>query len=141
MMTYIKKPMGFYLIGIFLALSIFILEVSGFSLLLPGTFLDNVWMGQAQKYAQMIPYRYPIGCAFVILGWVFALAVVGWFRCLKWGWWLALVIFVVNGIGDAVGLLNGDLKGGLLGVSIAGALIFYLARPGVRELFKRDAKT
>jgi hypothetical protein len=135
-----KKPIGFYLIGMFLALAIFILEVSGFSLLLPGTFLDNVWIGQAQKYAQLIPYKYPVGVGFMILGVVFTVTVFGWFKCLKWGWWMAIIIFAVNGIGDAVSLINGDLKSGLIGVSIAVGIIFYLARPAVKKLFEKGGR-
>ena len=135
MKTYIKKPIGFYLIGIFLTLSIFILEASGFSLLVPGTLINDIWVGQGQKYAQLIPYKYPVGVGFMILGVVFTVTVVGWFKSLRWGWWMAVMIFAVNGLGDAVSLINGDLKSGLIGVGIAAAIIFYLTQTKVRQLF------
>jgi len=132
------KPIGFYLIGVFLTLSIFILEASGLALLRSGTFLDALWSWQPQKYAQMWPWRYPVGVAFILLGFVFAATVFGWFKQLRWGWQLATVIFVVNGIGDAADLVKGDLKGGLTGVCMAMAIIFYLTRPQIRVLFTKN---
>ncbi len=129
------KPIGHLLIGIFLALSICILEASGFSLLLPGTFLDGLWAWQPQKLAQIIPYRFLVGTLFIIMGVFFTITVVGWFKRKKWGWKFTIAIFIINGIGDAVGIFTGDLWGGIIGVCIAILILLYLFQPKVRGPF------
>jgi uncharacterized membrane protein YccC len=54
-----------------------------------------------------------------------------------WGWWLAIVIFAANGIGDVLQFVMGRLLEGAFGVVVAGALVFWLTRPSVRAAFGR----
>jgi hypothetical protein len=55
----------------------------------------------------------------------------------KWDWWLAVIIFVTNGIGDALRFGAGDFLGGTIGLCIATGLLFYLTRPRVKNFFKQ----
>jgi hypothetical protein len=43
-------------------------------------------------------YRMWLGSGFLVLAIVMASASVGCFRCRIWGWWLAITIFVINGL-------------------------------------------
>jgi hypothetical protein len=47
----------------------------------------------------------------------------------------AVAIFSVNGLGDAAQLLTGRLLEGGIGVSVAAAILYFLARPKVRGTF------
>jgi hypothetical protein len=52
------------------------------------------------------------------------------------GWGLAVVIIATQVLGDLVNLFMGEFVRGGVGVTIAGALLFYLLRPKVRAAFK-----
>ncbi len=57
-----------------------------------------------------------------------ATAAIGLWRCTRWGFWTALVILSINLAGDTTNaLLTGD-KRTLIGLPIAGLMIWYLLR-------------
>ena len=63
-----------------------------------------------------------------ILGVACALAAIALARNAKWGRWLGIVILAANLVGDLTNaFVRHDLRT-LIGVPIAGAMIFYLAR-------------
>jgi hypothetical protein len=64
-----------------------------------------------------------------------ASASIGCFRRRIWGWWLAVVIFLINGLSDAGQILIGHFLEGGVGVAVAGVILFYLSRPHVRRAF------
>lgn len=129
------KPVGFYLVGIFLALAALTLLLSAITMLWPGTALDAIWQINPDSYKEMIPYRVAIGVAFIALSQVFVVTARGWFKLRKWGWVCTVGIFAANAAGDFGRLFSGDFTGGLLGIAIAGLIIFYLTRPGIKGLF------
>jgi len=67
----------------------------------------------------------------VLLG----LAAVGWFRRKYWGWVLGVAIIAINATGDLLNLMAGERLKGAVGVAIAGLLLFYMTRSGVRKYF------
>jgi hypothetical protein len=71
----------------------------------------------------------------LILAIVMVSASIGCSRRRKWGWRLAVTIFVINGLSDAGQILMGHILEGAIGVAVAGAILFYLSRPTVRETF------
>jgi len=52
------------------------------------------------------------------------------------GWWLTTTIFAENGSSDAGHIVLGHIAGGVIGLLPAGAILFYLTRPGVRAAYK-----
>jgi hypothetical protein len=67
------------------------------------------------------------------------LAAIGLLRRIWWGHRLAIGILVVNLIGDtANAVLRNDLRT-LVGLPIGAALVVYLLRPTVVQLYKRSA--
>jgi len=64
------------------------------------------------------------------------LAAVGWFRRRYWGWVLGVTIIAINALGDIVNLVRGEGLKGAVGVAIAGLLLIYMTRPGVRSYFR-----
>jgi hypothetical protein len=130
------KPIGFYLVGIFISLGAVVLLLAAITLLWPGSILDTIWEVNPEGYSEMMPYRVVVGIMFLVLSQVFVISVRGWFKQRKWGWVCVIGIFAANAAGDFGRLLSGDFKGGLLGLCIAGLIIFYLTKPSIKTLFK-----
>jgi hypothetical protein len=66
------------------------------------------------------------------------LAAIGLFRRSWWGHRIAVGILAVNLVGDSANaLLRGDLRT-LIGVPIGAALIAYLLRPSIRQLYRKS---
>jgi hypothetical protein len=130
-----SKPIGFYLTGIFLSLAALLLLVAGITLVWPGTPLDAIWAVNEKSHVELTAYALWIGILFLILSQVFVLTARGWFKQRKWGWLCTIGIFAANLAGDVVRLVSGDFGGGLMGIAIAGLIIFYLTRPRIKGLF------
>jgi len=97
--------------------------------------LEVIWKLYPARRAVLMPYRGWLGPAFLTLAIVMASASIGCFRRRIWGWWLAVVIFLINGLSDAGQILIGHFLEGSIGVAVAGVLVFYLSRPHVRGVF------
>ena len=54
---------------------------------------------------------------------------------------LGTTIIAINAAGDLVNLLLGEHLKGAVGVAIAGLLLIYLIRPGVRNYFSTKMKS
>jgi hypothetical protein len=126
---------GVLLIAIFFAFATAVLFSVGTALLAPGSAFEAIWNLYPARRSLLMPYRAGLGPGFLLLGIVMASASIGCFRRRKWGWWLAVAIFTMNGLGDAAQLLLGRFLEGGVGVAIAGAILFYLSRPEVRAMF------
>jgi len=82
-----------------------------------------------------MPYRMWLAPAFLMLAIVMVSASIGCFRRRIWGWWLAVAIFLVNGLGDVAQIFMGHFLEGGIGVAATGVILFYLSRPNVRGAF------
>jgi hypothetical protein len=76
-----------------------------------------------------MPHRVWLGPGFLILAIVMASASIGWGRRRIWGWWLAVVIFLINGLSDAGQILIGHFLEGGVGVAVAGVILFTCRDP------------
>lgn len=105
-------------------------------LLLPGTFLDKLWVLNpvAQKQVSAVGNR--AGLLLLVLGLILAAAALGWFKGRRWGWGLAVIILSIHLAGDLGNLLLGRLLEGALGIIVATALLVYLLWPTTRAQFK-----
>lgn len=101
--------------------------------------LEAIWKLYPARRLLLMPYRMWLGPVFLILAIVMASASIGCFRRRIWGWWLAIAIFVVNGLSDAGQILIGHFLEGGIGVAVAGAILFYLSRPKVHETFAKGS--
>lgn len=126
---------GLFLVAVFFAIATCILVGVGLTLLTPGSKLEIIWRIYPARRALLMPYRFWLGPGFLLLAIVMASASIGCFRHRIWGWWLAMGIFLVNGLSDAVQILLGRFLEGGIGVLVAGAVLFYLSRPKVRGAF------
>jgi hypothetical protein len=127
--------LGVLLIAIFFAFATCILLGVGMALLRPGSTPEVIWRLYPTRRALLMPYRMWLGPGFQVLAIVMISASIGCFRRRIWGWWLAVTIFVINGLSDAGQILIGHFLEGAIGVAAAGAILFYLSRPNVRAIF------
>jgi hypothetical protein len=130
-----NKSAGTVILGAFFALATAILVAVGVALLFPGSMMDGIWSLYPARRGLLIPYHAWLGPAFLVLALAMAAASVGCFRRRRWGWRLAIAIFAINGLGDVMQLLTGRILEGATGVAAAGAILFYLYRPKVRDAF------
>jgi uncharacterized membrane protein (DUF2068 family) len=102
-------------------------------LVFPGTKLDSLWnlnpdarvaFQSLGSWSILLMLAVGIGCA---------LTAIGLWRGTLWGIRLGLAMLVVNIIGDLVNVITRHDYRSLIGLVIAGVMIFYLARSAPRR--------
>jgi hypothetical protein len=126
---------GFKVIGVFLLFGAVMAFFGGATLLWRGSFLDRLWVLNPRAYTQLAPYGKTAGMAFLLLGSVLAVASAGWFQRRFWGWTLAVAVIATQVVGNLVNAISGDLLKGGIGLTLAGALLYFVLRPKVRGVF------
>jgi len=109
------------------------------STIFPGTPLDVLW---TLNNSVSPGFRYTssgmiFGYFLFILVLVVLSTVWGLLKGLKWAWWITVMIFVANGIGNIVRLALGGIEG-LVGIFITGGFLYYLTRPRVKHFFGKS---
>jgi hypothetical protein len=97
-------------------------------LLVPGTKLDAVWRLNPDAHLAFQSLGGASVALMFIVGTGCALAAIGLWRGSPWGTRLAFIILSLNIIGDLLNALVRHDYRALIGLPIAGAMIFYLAR-------------
>ena len=133
-----QRTSGFALIGAFFIFGATMATYAAITLLWPGTFLDRAWALNPNAHLQLDAIGRFAGLPFFILAIALLLAAVGWFRRRYWGWLLGVVIIAMNLAGDIGNTLIGERLKGVIGIVIAGLLLYYLTRPRVRSYFSRE---
>jgi hypothetical protein len=101
----------------------------GFALLFPGRLLE--WLAQFNRPAMggFEALGRWSGVALLCLACFTAVAASGLLRGRKWGWWMAVGLFVVNGCGDVVGYaVTRDAWRSGSGIAICSAFLYALLR-------------
>jgi hypothetical protein len=129
------RPRGFIPIGAFFVFGATMAAYAAVTLLKPGTFLDALWGLNRRGHEGLAGFGRLAALPFCILSPMLALAAAGWFRRRRWGWVLGVTIIAINAAGDLVNLALAEHLKGALGLAIAGLLLFYMTRNGVRNYF------
>jgi hypothetical protein len=132
------RPRGFIPIGAFFVFGAIMAAYAAGTLLKPGTFLDALWVLNKQGHEGLASLGRLAALPFAILSLMLCLAAVGWFRRRYWGWVLGVAIIAINMAGDVGQIVFGERWKGAVGVTIAGLLLTYMTRAGVRSHFRRD---
>jgi hypothetical protein len=133
----VKVPRGFRAFGIFLLWGATMASLAGTTLTWRGTALDRIWALDPRAYSQLAPFGAKAGILLFLVGVALAVSGVGWFKRRTWGWRLTVAIITTQVIGDLVNVVLGHVAEGAIGVTVAGALLFYLFRTPVRAVFRR----
>jgi apolipoprotein N-acyltransferase len=121
-------PIGMKLLAIFFAFGACMCALTIGLLLFPGGALDSFWRLNPEAHAVFERIGGLSFLVIAIVGVACALAAIGLARNAKWGRWLGILILAANLVGDLTNaFVRHDLRT-LIGVPIAGAMIFYLAK-------------
>jgi hypothetical protein len=133
-----SRPIGITIMGVLLVMVSILAFILGISIIIPGTPLDILWTLNSS-----FPPNFKSTLAGMIFGYfLIILSIIGLYtrwgllKGRKWAWWIIVIIFVVNGIGDLARIVLGGVIEGIFGILIAAGFLFYLTRPGVRAFFE-----
>ena len=116
------------LLALFFAFGACMCALTIWLLLFPGGALDSLWRLNPEAHAAFQRIGGLLILLMVIVGVACALAAIGLARNAKWGRWLGILILAANLVGDLTNaFVRHDLRT-LVGLPIAGTMIFYLAR-------------
>jgi hypothetical protein len=126
------------LVGGFSVVAALIAAAAGTTLLFPGGPVDVIWRIRTDDtHNKMLALGWPVGVGLWLVA-VIALATsIGGFQQRRWAWWLAVAALAVNAVSDAARIAMGGVVEGLVGVVIAGLILWWLTRPSTRGQFDR----
>src|SRR6266700_8228379 len=123
-----ETPIGLKLLAIFFAFGACMCGLTVGLLLFPGGALDSLWRLNPDAHAAFQWIGRLSILLMAIVGVACALAAIGLARNAKWGRSLGILILAANLVGDLTNaFVRHDLRT-FVGVPIAGAMIFYLAK-------------
>jgi len=95
-------------------------------LLFPGSVIDSLWRLNPDARLAFQSLGYWSLVLMLSIGTACLFAAIGLWRAKLWGTWLALVILSINMLGDLANVFARHDYRGLIGVPVAGAMIFFL---------------
>lgn len=134
-----KRPKGVMFVSVIVFIAAAVALIVGISTIIPGTPLDFIWTVKNSFPAgfRITTTGMIFGYFILVLGLIMIGSGYGLLKGKKWAWLTVLIIFLINGIGDAISVAYGGGINGLSGIIIASAFLFYLTRPHVKEFFQK----
>jgi len=132
------RPLGVIALIVLFAIGTGASFISAVSLMFPGSFLEPIWhlnpnaragFSRIGSWAILLMIAVCLSCAFTTIG---------LWRRRRWGYWLAVVMLVVNLAGDVVNVINGTEPRAIIGIPIVVALLAYLLRKPMRDHFSQS---
>jgi len=134
-MNSFHRPPGITALSLFFVFGALMSGLTVFLLLFPGSVLEPAWRLNPRAHEAFAAMGLWAVLLMALVCLVCILAATGLWRCKRWGFWTALGILSVNLAGDTTNaLITGD-KRTMIGLPIAGVMIWYLIRR--RRLFAR----
>lgn len=131
----LARPAGISALSFFFVFGMTMSGLAAASLAWPGGALEPMWQINPKGREGLGALGLPAIVLMATVSLACAGAAAGlWFGRL-WGWWLAVTILVINA---TAGLLNGVLGNdprALIGLPVAGAMLYYLRMARVRAFF------
>src|SRR5471030_57247 len=131
-----SRPFGVSALSAFFVFGATMSGLAAVSLALPGGLLEPMWRINPSGRAGLGALGMPAVVLMATVSLTCLAAAVGLWIGKRWGRRLAMTILVINAAGD---LLNGWLAGDprtLIGLPIAGAMLYYLGTPRARMFFE-----
>jgi hypothetical protein len=126
------------IVGAFSLLAGAIAVAAGTTLIWPGSPVDVIWsIRNDDTHAQMVALGPAAGLGLWVVAAVALATAIGSFQQRRWAWWLAVAALAVNAVSDVARMAMGGVLEGAIGVVIAGAILFWLTRPGARGQWAR----
>ena len=122
-----RRSIGRVLLAIFFAAGAFICLVTMLALAFPGSFLGSIWQLKPEARVQFLDIGPGASIALMtVVGVACGSAAIGLARNAEWGRRLAIAVLAVNLIGDSLNALLRHDPRTLIGLPIAGLMIWYL---------------
>ncbi len=122
-------------VGVFLFFGAIMAALAGTTLVWQGSPLDRVWSLNPRAYKELVPFAKAVGIPFLLLAVTLAVAGIGWFKRRRWGWMLAVALVATQVLGNLVNIWMAHYPEGGTGLVVAGALLLYLVRADVKNVF------
>jgi hypothetical protein len=113
--------------------------LAALSLTFPGSFLDPIWrlnpharagFNSMGSWAIVLMSAVCVACAFTAIG---------LWRGSRWGYWLAVLMLVVNLVGELVNVISGIEPRAIFGIPIVLLVLVYMMRRRTRSFFSQEA--
>jgi hypothetical protein len=133
------RPVGVTALSSFFWAGAIISFIAAVSLLFPGSLLEPMWRLNPRARQGFAGIG---GWAILLMGVVSvacAIAAAGLWRGARWGYWFALVLLVINLIGDTTNVLLGTEPRAAVGIPIVLAILVFLLSRRVRKFFRKAA--
>jgi hypothetical protein len=101
----------------------------------PGTALDFAWMVNPEGHDALRSLGALAIVGMAALSVTMTITAVGFIALRRWAWWLAVVGLVVNATGDLLTAVATGEPRTLIGVPVAGLIVWWLTRRDVRSRF------
>ena len=134
-----QRPKAVPIVAAILFAATAIAVAAGGSLLFPNPLLDRLWTLNKPGEATFRSLGRVSGLPLLVIGAATCAAAVGLIKRKKWAWWLAVLLFAINGCTDVVGLIvarNWVRSGSSL--VICAVFLYSLSRARVTQYFKRN---
>jgi hypothetical protein len=99
--------------------------------------LDRIWSLNPRAYSQLAPLGVKAGILMLAVAGALSVAGIGWFYRRRWAWSLSVALIATQIAGAVVNIYLGRVIEGAIGVAVAGAVLFCLLRPRIRDAFRR----
>lgn len=130
------RPITPIALAAFFTLATVLTALVSITMATPGGPLDVVWAIKPYEHAHLLRLRPFSTAGFIVICAAMAAAAFGTAMRKRWGLSLATAILLINALGDAARAISGAWLSGLIGLSVAGALVWWLTRPRVRAVFR-----
>ena len=133
------RPVGVTALSIFFWAGAVISFIAAVSLLFSGSLLEPMWRLNPRAREGFAGIG---GWAILLMGAVSvacAIAAAGLWRGARWGYWVALVLLVINLIGDTTNVLLGTEPRAAVGIPIVLAILVFLLSRRARKFFRVTA--
>jgi len=135
-----RSSPGLTVVILFMVFATLMAVLIGTLLLFPGKLLESLWRFNPEARTAFQSMGKLSSVLLFVVGAVAGGAAMGIHGRRKWGWWLAVLLFSVNALGDLFSwLVRGRILQGASGVLISGSFLFYLMQSRVRRQFTNQA--
>jgi hypothetical protein len=128
--------LGVRLLSIFFLFGFVMCAITVMMLTFPGSFLEPLWRLNPEAHRSFVKIGIWAVLLMSVVGIACLLSAAGLSARADWGRRLAIVVLTVNLLGDTTAALMRHDARTLIGLPIAGAMIFFLLSNPVRSLFR-----
>lgn len=135
------RPRGVTALSIFFFSATLITIVAALSLLFPNGFLEPIWKLNPRGRADLGAIGLWAVLLFLIVSAACGFSALGLWRGRWWGYCTAIIILLVNLVGDLVNVISGTEPRAAIGIPIVVLIIAYLWRPKIRQFFGSPSRS